>query len=240
MKLSFIVPTRNEEKSIETLLQCLSQYSGEKEIIVADGNSTDQTVTLAKKYATKIVVQDTVIPQTIGIGRNEGARVATGEYLVFLDADCYIQHPDTFFSIALKRFENDPSTVAITGKLKVSDSLETFTDKTVFNFVNHYHQFLNNVLHIGSASGEFQMIKRVAFENVGGFNKVLVIGEDFDMFRRLAKVGKTRYDPELVIYHTGRRAHTIGWPKLLSLWIINAISIMILKRSIQKEWKVIR
>ncbi len=240
MKISFIIPTRNEEKSIETLLQCLSHYSDEKEIIVADGNSTDRTVALVKRYADKIVLQNRDISQTIGAGRNEGARVATGDYLVFLDADCYIKNPDDFFTLAMKSFARDNELVAITGRLRVSDYLETFTDKMVFEFVNHYHRFLNNVLHVGSASGEFQMIKRPAFEQLGGFNEVLVIGEDFDMFRRLAHAGKTRYEKSLTIYHTGRRAHTIGWPKLLSLWIINALSIMLLKRSINKEWKVIR
>jgi hypothetical protein len=39
--------------------------------------------------------------------------------------------------------------------------------------------------------------------------------EDADMFRRLSTIGKTMIDPELTVLHTGRRAHQLGWPRLI-------------------------
>jgi hypothetical protein len=39
--------------------------------------------------------------------------------------------------------------------------------------------------------------------------------EDADMFRRLSTIGRTMIDPELTVLHTGRRAHQLGWPRLI-------------------------
>ena len=77
-------------------------------------------------------------------------------------------------------------------------------------------------------------------ERIGGYNETLIAGEDMDLFRRMTKIGKTRCDVALVLHHTGRRAHKIGWPRLLTLWFMNNLSAIFLKRSISKEWVEIR
>jgi hypothetical protein len=84
------------------------------------------------------------------------------------------------------------------------------------------------------------MIKHGAYKTVKGYNDELVTYEDNDMFERLAKIGQTRFIKELTIYHSGRRAHKIGWPKLLTIWIYNAIHFYLFKKAAAKEWKVIR
>lgn len=48
--ISFVVPTLNEVKTIERTLQSLSQFSGDHEIVVSDGNSADGTIELCRKY----------------------------------------------------------------------------------------------------------------------------------------------------------------------------------------------
>ena len=77
-------------------------------------------------------------------------------------------------------------------------------------------------------------------QKIGGFNEKFVAGEDHDLFQRLTKVGRTRFIKGLTVYHTGRRAHKIGWPRLLSIWLGNVFSFIFLKRSMSKEWKEIR
>ena len=46
---------------------------------------------------------------------------------------------------------------------------------------------------------------------------------------------KKRLDPHLIMFHTGRRAHVIGWPRLLSQWFFNYISMMFFGKSYSKE-----
>jgi hypothetical protein len=64
--------------------------------------------------------------------------------------------------------------------------------------------------------------------------------EDPDMFRRLSTIGKTMIDPELTVLHTGRRAHQLGWPRLIFMWLVNSFFVSVYNRSFTKEWKAIR
>lgn len=239
--ISIIIPTRNEEKIIErTLSNLKNNLTIPHEIIVSDGNSTDATVAIAQKYADKIVIQDKQRPKTIGTGRNQGAEAASGEYIVFLDADCTIPNPDAFFTRALAYFETHPKTVALCARLKVLPKHVTRMDKIVFACVNVTYAFFNNILGIGAISGEFMMIKKAAFQKVGGFKERLVAAEDLNLFYTLSRIGRTHLLQSLVVFHTSRRAHAIGWPRLLWGWLTNTISLIFRHKAASKEWKVIR
>ncbi|MFA6307206.1 MAG: glycosyltransferase [Patescibacteria group bacterium] len=238
--ISIIIPTYNEEKAIRKTLDGLkSNLTIPHEIIVTDDKSTDDTVKIAKEYA-DIVLIPPAKHISIAANRNDGQRHSKGEMLVFMDSDSTIADPDDFFRHALARFESDQRLVALTGKIGVWPELETFGDKAVYAAFNLVHRIKNNLLHIGEASGKFQMIRRDAFEKVGGFNENLICREDGDMFQRLSKVGRTAYDPTLVILHTGRRGHKVGWPKLLSIWMFETFYVALTGRSKSKEWKAIR
>lgn len=239
--ISFIIPTLNEEAVIEKILGNLGQIkSFPYEIIVSDGGSKDKTAEIAKKHGAKIIVYNGAKRQTIGGGKNAGGAIATGEHLVFIDADCFINDPDEFFEKALKLFALDSQLFGLTVNLKVMKELETFSDKFFFGLVNITHTFNNNLTHTGSASGEFQMIRRDDYLKLGGYNENLIVFEDNDMFIRLARIGRTRMAKELTVFHTGRRAHKIGWPRLLYLWITNALSYAFFKKSTTKEWHPVR
>ena len=111
-------------------------------------------------------------------------------------------------------------------------------DIIIFKIVAYYFSFLN-FIRFGAAGGEFQMIKREAFLAVNGFDERITVSEDMDLFWRLAKIGRTKLPLELKVYHTGRRAHKIGWPKLLWQWISNTVMVFFFKQS-DEEWKEIR
>lgn len=237
--ISFIIPTLNEASSLEKTLDCISAYSGDKEIIISDGKSTDATIEIAKKYTDKIIIYNGTQRQTIGMGRNLWASIANGEYLVFLDADVSIFDPDVFFARAISIMDETSDSVAITAYIRVLPEWETTADKYIFGTLNNVYFILNNILHIGGASGEFQMVRTEAFRKAGWFDEVLIGGEDHEHFRRLARIGRTISAKDLTIFHTGRRAHTIGWPKLLSIWAITMLPMSI-RKFILKEWSVIR
>ncbi|MEO8638207.1 MAG: glycosyltransferase [Candidatus Taylorbacteria bacterium] len=235
--ISFIIPTFNEESSIEKTLKSISGFHGAHEIIVSDDESTDKTREIAKQYASAVLIHSEKGKKTIGANRNFGARNAQGEYLVFLDSDTYLESdPDLFLNKALQAFEENPSLVALTVFVRVSKTNETFLDKICFGGVNYLYFILNNVLHIGGSSGKFQMIRSNSFREAQGYNEELSAAEDYDLFVRLAKLGKTRVERTLAVYHSGRRVHAVGWPKLLSLWFLNTLSVTFLKKSMSKNW----
>ena len=85
--ISVIIPTYNEEAQIKATIQKLWQYDENnliKEIIVADGGSTDKTITIAQKEGVKIVISP---KKGRAAQMNYGASFATGEILYFLHAD---------------------------------------------------------------------------------------------------------------------------------------------------------
>ena len=86
--ISFIVPAYNEEQCLAETLDALHNTGlalGEAyEVVVADDGSTDQTCSIAAQKGAILV---SVTHRQIAATRNSGARVATGEWLIFVDAD---------------------------------------------------------------------------------------------------------------------------------------------------------
>jgi glycosyltransferase involved in cell wall biosynthesis len=239
--ISIIIPTLNEESVIEkTLKNFKSKLTAiPYELIVSDGKSTDRTAEIARGIADKVLVHSENRRQTIAEGRNVGGKAAAGEFLVFFDADCFIENPNAFFAHALKRFE-DPKLTGLVSWVKVRPEMATFADKLVYAIFNRYLSLINNILGFGVSGGEFQMMRKSDFERLGGYNEKLAASEDMDMLGRLAKIGKASIDKNLIVYQTGRRAHKVGWPKLLYLWLANSLSMMLHKKSYSKEWEVVR
>ena len=241
--ISIIIPTLNEESVLEKTLTSLRRgFTIPHEIIITDGHSKDRTIEIAKRLGAKVVEHDGSYRQTIAEGRNAGAAAmdSSSKFAAFIDADCTIMEPDKFFGQILAHFERDPKLVAVNVAIRVLPEFETLSDKIIFSSFNRYLNFVNNFLHLGISAGEFQMIRREAFEKVGGYDPKLVAAEDVDMFRKLNSVGQVRFETGLTIYHTGRRAHKIGWPKLLSLWILNPVMMGLRGKAFSKEWKPIR
>ncbi|RJQ17264.1 glycosyltransferase [Candidatus Woesearchaeota archaeon] len=83
MMLSVIIPAKNEQRYLQRLLESLKQQSLQpSQIIIADAQSKDKTISLAKRYGCAIVKGG--FPS---VGRNRGASIAKGKWLLFLDAD---------------------------------------------------------------------------------------------------------------------------------------------------------
>ncbi len=240
--ISFIIPTLNEAAYITPTLQALVKLQGVPyEIIVSDGGSTDTTQTQAQAYTPRIITSSKQhARQGISTGKNLGAKQAQGDWLVFLDADVYIPDITNFFLSAFRIIQSHPRLVGLTVRLRVMPELETVRDRIFFGLLNFYFLIYNNLLHIGNAPGEFQMIQAEAFKKLGGYREDLAAGEDMDMFNRLSKIGKTKVATNLLVYHSGRRAHTIGWAKLLYRWCKNGLYISLFNKSAFKEWEIIR
>jgi hypothetical protein len=163
-----------------------------------------------------LVVYNGIKRQTIEHGRNNGARVPQGEFLVLIDANCFIRDPDSFFRTAISNFDRVCNLVALTGPSRVLLESRTVSDKFMIRIFNSLVLIKNNAFHEGEVpGGEFQMIPRQTFAKARGYDEELVTQEEEDIFSRLSRLGRTLCDLRLTIFKTGRLAHQYGWSHII-------------------------
>ena len=240
-KISLIIPVLNEEKLIGQTLSQFTPAIKQKfnlEVIVSDGGSTDSTLTIAKELADKIILADKNTKQNIAIGRNLGASAATGEIFYLMNGDTRIKDIENFFTLTLKEFENE-KIIALTCKVKVFPEDEKTADKLFHFSYNNYVRCLNAV-GMGMGRGECHIIRNQIFKNAGGYNESMAAGEDYDLYRRIAKKGKIKFLKNLVVYESPRRYRKFGYSKVFWDWTKNAASVMFKNKAISKEWEPIR
>lgn len=179
-KISVIIPAHNEEAYLGATLEALKiQTYRDYEVIVVANGCKDRTVEIAREKCTRLVD----LPQKgLSRARNEGARVASGDLLVFLDADTVLE-PKALEIIA-RCFAPGYSTGTIRGQ----PDTNRLIFKLFYLFKNSIHRFS---LHQGS-SGVI-LCWRKEFEEVGGFDTALHVRENSDLNRRLSRYGKYIY-----------------------------------------------
>src|SRR5947209_6517391 len=103
MKISIIIPAFNEEKLIKETLwhitaarAVFAEHGWESELILCDNNSTDRTADLARGAGARVVFEPI---NQIARARNAGAAAATGDWLLFIDADSH-PSPELFVDVA--------------------------------------------------------------------------------------------------------------------------------------------
>ena len=243
ISISIIIPTFFEEKLLTNLLKQFSQELKTKynfEVIVSDGGSTDKTVEIAKQFADKVVENISDKKQNISTGRNEGANVATGDILVFLNADCMPDNFEIFFSEIFDWTNNKENFSAIACTVKAFENDEKLVDR-IFYFLHNRYVCLLNLLGFGMGRGECQIVRRKIFEKIGGYNPKLIAGEDFDLYRRIVKnSGKILFSKKILINESPRRFRKYGYLKTLWFWTLNSLTVIFFNKSVSKEWEPIR
>jgi len=143
-RISVVIPTLNEERLLE---QMLSQFTPEViqrfgcELVVSDGGSSDRTLEIARRYAHVVVENEAGVKQNISIGRNRGAAHASGEILVFLNADTMVRSLPEF----LERIRGEvsaPAVAAVTCSVMVYPEQERSIDRTYHGFYNWFASYL--------------------------------------------------------------------------------------------------
>src|SRR3989339_1949057 len=172
MKISVIIPTLNEESHIEKTLQSVIKQEGDCELYVVDGGSTDNTVAIAKRYTTVINSK-----RGRAVQMNAGARLCTGDILLFLHADTLL--PDNGFREIRKRTRDE--TVA-GGSFYIAFDAENF----ILRGVSFITRFNFRLFHFGD-QGIF--VRRDVFQKLHGYKEIPLM-EDYDFYKRLREQGK--------------------------------------------------
>lgn len=96
MKISIIIPAHNEENylpaTFEKIRGAAENLDCDAEIIIADNDSTDKTKRIAENFGAQVIFEK---DRNIGRARNAGAKAASGDILIFIDADTLV--PESLF-----------------------------------------------------------------------------------------------------------------------------------------------
>lgn len=185
MHLSVIIPAYNEARLIEQTLQSVStslaanRHTGfTSEIIVVDNNSTDSTAELARQTGVRVVFEPI---NQIGRARNTGAAHATGDWLLFLDADSLLS-PELLTDIL--RMITSGKYVGCGSTLRM-DGLPWWAHMTL--------RFWTSVSVLCRwAAGALIVCRRDAFQDVGGFDQTLYALDEITLSKHLKQWGRQR------------------------------------------------
>lgn len=205
-KVSIVVPTKNEAKHIKDLLDSMVEndiINPSTEVIIVDGHSTDGTVDIASRYSVKIVVEST---RTRGGASNVGWKNASGDIVVYTDADCVTV--ENWIEKMLKHFEDEK--VAVVGGADL-----TFpSTKSYFGKASG----LLDELRIAPSHKQDAIFRlrgcniayrRSALVESGGFDRALHVGEETELHYRLYTMGyRLIFDPSIIVYHKRRSSIT--------------------------------
>ena len=177
MKISVIVPAFNEEKLLAATLARIREATADldAELIVCDNNSTDRTAEIARQAGAKVVFEPV---NQISRARNAGAAAASGDWLVFIDADSLLSHElfeDLVEALRSGRCVGGGATV----RFDEADSLSNGA-VALWNVISRAMRW---------AAGSFVFCRSDAFRAIGGFSTELYASEEIDFSRRLKRLG---------------------------------------------------
>ena len=240
-RFSVIVPTLNEVKLLGATLAQFERHLRDEhgvEVIVSDGGSTDGTLEVAHAAADSVVEHAGPTRQNIAQGRNAGAKIARGDVLIFVNADTRFAAPDGFFTAIGARMA-DPRCNAIAFPVTVFPEERRLGDILFHTVHNAYFHFLN-VIGVGMGRGECHVVRRTSFERIRGYDAAFTAGEDFDLYRRLRRLGPIPFLGSCMVYESPRRYRKYGYPRVVWDWFRNAISVMFAKKSVSDVWEQVR
>jgi len=198
--LSIIIPTLNEEDYLPFLLDSIKKQNfNDYEIIVSDAGSEDDTLKIAKEY--NCVITRGGLPAK---GRNNGAKIARGDILFFLDADTIL--PDNFLEESLKEFNSRKIDMA-------SFCLSPVPDKKIHKLLMNvfYNKMIIALEKILPHSAVGILIKKELFNQLNGYDEDIKLAEDHDLGRRAAKHSKFGIIRSAEILVSDRRFKKDGW-----------------------------
>jgi glycosyltransferase involved in cell wall biosynthesis len=222
MTISVLVPAYNEADglaaslaSIRAAMDAFSARGWDTELVVCDNNSSDATAAIAAAAGARVVFEPV---NQIARARNAAAATATGDWLVFVDAD---SHPpaalfaDTAAAIASGRVLAGGSVVRMERAGWFGDALGAG-----WNVLSRVTRW---------AAGAFIFVDAAAFRAVGGFSQRLYASEEIDLFRRLKRQARRERRRVVIlrrhpIQTSGRKMRLYSWREIAAFMMRTALT----------------
>lgn len=223
MKLSIIIPCKNEERYLGKLFTSLQKQRLPRnvEIIVADAGSTDKTLLIINAYSHVLPIR-TVVGGLPSVGRNNGADAATGDVFLFLDADANFDDP-YLINESLNKIAEGNELVGALLNIKHNPFIRflLFLTNIIVRFSKLDKPFV---------VGTYFMITREAFQRLGGFDESLMHCEDYFLSKEISN--KKFAIINKYIYTDDRRFKKMGKWGMTKYFFFN-----IIKRNNKKAFK---
>jgi GT2 family glycosyltransferase len=194
---SVIVPTLNSAETLDAQLAALAgqDFVGSWELIVADNGSTDTSRAIADRWRARLPalrVVDASDAPGVSHARNRGASAATGEFLLFCDSDDVVM-PNWMSALVKASVDAD----AVGGCRRVLD----WSDAKYRRGLGDGY-LAAGITPLSSVSGGNLLVRNAIFEELGGFDENLTVGEDVDLGFRLQLAGRRlRFTNDAVILY---------------------------------------
>jgi len=222
-KITIVVPCKNEENYIHHLLDSLrSQNIDDTRVIIADC-STDNTRQVIKNNSIGLNVE-IIDGGPVSIAKNNGARLVTTPYILFIDADVRF-FKDTVIQDSVNKMElKKLHLVGLNIKCYDKD-IRAKIGFTAFNLINHTLKFFSPF-----AVGAFMLTRKDKFEEYGGFPENLLTSEDYFLSKK--------YSPrkfKIIRHHFGqdsRRFKKMGYLGMGKYLVKNFVN-----RNNKKYWE---
>ncbi len=208
MKLSVIVPMLNEESVIAAALRAIRAGAPDAEIVVADGGSSDASVSEAAPFCDHVIDA----PRGRAKQMNAGAARAQGEVLVFVHADTIV--PLTFQG-DIERALSDPRILG--GRFDVRLDDNRFSCRLIGRLIN-----VRSRLSRTGTGDQAIFVRRSVFEALGGFPEIPIC-EDLDFARRLKRAGRVACLRSTVTTSARRWLNRGIARTVLTMWTIRAL-----------------
>jgi glycosyltransferase involved in cell wall biosynthesis len=201
--VSIVIPAFNEGKRLRRSVQQIRRactatpdIAAAHEIIVCDNNSTDSTAAVAKQAGCRVIFEPI---NQISRARNRGASAASGQWLLFIDADSW-PSPELMGDVAL--LLRDEACIGCGSTIRVVDGPRWF--KVAWESKNW------SMRAFKWCPGGFILCRRDAFRDIGGFSEEHYLFEEADFVARLKEHGATRGQKFIVLHEhpfstSGRR-----------------------------------
>ncbi len=172
-KITIITVTFNSEQYLEdTITSVINQTYPFIEYIIVDGQSTDGTLELIKKYEPRITQWISEPDKGIADAMNKGIAMASGEFILFLHSDDYLLETNSI-ETAVNFMDENNDIFAFSIFFQIKSSLHK--QKSVWNPL---FNFKTKLFHQGV------FCRRDLFDNIGLFDIQLQIAMDYDFFLR--------------------------------------------------------
>lgn len=214
--LTIVIPTYNEEKYIARTLYAIVAQSKttDIQIIIADAKSTDNTRSIVESIGFELGLNIKIIDGGLpAVGRNNGAKLATTPYVLFLDADVTFTSrqviKEALNEIIAGDYEMLSTTPVYKGEFDVRASIMFGINKYITWFLSKVEPF---------AIGGFTMVNRQLFIALGGYDEKVTQSEDWLLSKRILP-HNFKLIPGLMTQDNRRFKKYGYWNMIKLLWI---------------------
>ena len=202
LKISVVIPCLNEEKHIETCIRSILENGYPKElleIIVIDGESSDNTLPILKKMQSEFDQIEVLVnaKKITPISLNMGLNHATSPYVLI--ASAHSSFEPHYIQVLKDALENTADAIGVGGPMKTLVKNQTPISCAIQEILQHRFGVGNSTFRTGSSEKltvdtvPFGLYKTQSLLDVGGYNEKLVRNHDMELSKRLSEKGGRIY-----------------------------------------------